>query len=324
MIRKELNDEGLKLLMSELKQDTIRYPSTRLIDVAKALSGDVRVRILEALGEKSMSVSQLAEALGVAQPTISVNVQILENVELITSTLGASREKICSVTCRSIQLDLPVKLGEGLLRTEELRMPIGMYAHCSVQPTCGIVTRDCVQLGSVDDPRAFYLPERVEASLIWFAGAGYVEYYFANPMPPGVAIDELWFSAELCSEAAGFQSDWPSDISLRINDQLVGTWTSPGDLGDRKGKLTPDKWKSGTEYGKLTEWRVTASGSQVNGEASAQGTTLASLGLQYNKPIRVRLEVSEDAVNCRGLNLFGADFGDHRQDLLLSFIRYAE
>ncbi|WP_308636422.1 ArsR/SmtB family transcription factor [Paenibacillus silvisoli] len=309
--------------MSEPIQDLNRYPSTRLIEVAKALSGDVRLRILEALGEKPMSVSQLAEALGVAQPTVSVNVQILENVELITSTLGANREKLCSVTCRSIQLDLPVKLGEGLLRTEELRMPIGMYAHCAVEPTCGIVTRDCVQLGSVDDPRAFYLPERVEASLLWFSGAGYVEYYFANPMPPGVTIDELRFSAELCSEAAGFKMDWPSDISLYINDHLVGIWTSPGDLGDRKGKLTPDKWKSGTEYGMLTEWRISRAGSRVNG-ASSSDVTVDTLGLQYNKPIRVRLEVREDAVNCRGLNLFGADFGDHRQDLLLSFIRYAE
>ncbi|SFJ78944.1 Predicted transcriptional regulator [Paenibacillus sp. UNC496MF] len=307
----------------ESRQDLLRFPSSRIVDVAKALSGDVRVRILEALGEKPMSISQLAEALGVAQPTISINVQILESVELVSSALGANREKICSATCRSIQLDLPVKLGEGLHRTEELHMPIGMFSHCSVQPTCGIVTKECVHVGSVDDPRSFYMPERFEASLLWFSGAGYVEYYFANPMPPGVTIDELGFSAELCAEASSFQMDWPSDISLYINDILVGTYTSPGDLGDRKGKLTPDKWRSGTEYGQLTEWRVTGEGSRVNGAASSPATVDA-LGLQYNKPIRVRLEVVEDAVNCRGLNLFGSDFGDHRQDLVLSFIRYAE
>jgi len=303
----------------------LRFSSSRVVDVAKALSGDVRVRILEALGEKPMSVSQLAEALGVAQPTVSINVQILEGVELVSSSLGANREKICSVTARSIQLDLPVKLGEGLHRTEELHMPIGMYAYCSVQPTCGLVTRDGVQLGSVDDPRSFYLPERSDASLLWFSGAGYVEYYFANPMPPGVSIDELRFSAEICSEAPSFRMDWPSDISLFLNDEPVGTWTSPGDLGDRKGKLTTDKWRSGSEYGHLVEWRVTREGSRIGGVPSpASATTLDSLGLQYNKPIRVRLEVREDAANRRGMNLFGSDFGDHRQDLLLSFIRYSE
>ncbi|WP_219834058.1 transcriptional regulator [Paenibacillus sp. R14(2021)] len=309
--------------MSESIQDTLRYPSARIVDVAKALSGDVRVRILEALGEKPMSVSQLAEAIGVAQPTISINVQILEAVELVSSTLGANREKICSVTCRSIHLDLPVKLGEGLHRTEELHMPIGMFAHCSVQPTCGLVNRDCIHVGSLDDPRSFYMPERADASLLWFSGAGYVEYYFANPMPPGVTIDELCFSAELCAEAPSFQMEWPSDISLFINDVPVGTWTSPGDLGDRKGKLTPDKWRSGTEYGQLTQWRITKEGSLVNGVPSA-AAALDALNLQYNKPIRIRLEVSEDSENCRGLNLFGADFGDHRQDLILSFIRYSE
>ncbi|QHW32857.1 helix-turn-helix domain-containing protein [Paenibacillus rhizovicinus] len=306
--------------MNEPVQDILRFPSTRIVDVAKALSGDVRVRILEALGEKPMSVSQLAEALGVAQPTISINVQILEAADLVSSTLGANREKICSATCRSIQLDLPVKLGEGLRRTEELHMPIGMYSHCSVQPTCGIMTRDCSNVGSVDDPRSFYMPERVDAALLWFSGAGYVEYYFSNPMPPGVTIDELAFSAELCAEAPSFQMDWPSDISLYINDTFVGTYTSPGDLGDRKGKLTPDKWRSGTEYGMLTEWRITKEASLVNG-APAANANIDSLGLQYNKPIRVRLEVGEDAANCRGMNLFGSSFGDHRQDLVLAFIR---
>jgi predicted transcriptional regulator len=305
-----------------MKPELVRYPSSRLVDVAKALSGDLRVRILEALGEKPMSVSQLAETLGAAQPTITVNVQILEGVGLVASTLGANREKICSVSCRSIQLELPVKLGEGMRRIEELRMPIGMYSHCSVQPTCGIVTREAVQVGSLDDPRSFYMPERFDAALLWFSGAGYVEYYFANPMPPGVAIDELAFSAEICSEAPSFQLDWPSDISLYINDVLIGTYTSPGDLGDRKGKLTPDKWRSGTEYGKLTEWRITKDGSFVGGKA-ATAATLETLDLQYNKPIRVRIEVREDAANCRGMNLFGADFGDHPQDLLLSFTRYA-
>ncbi|MDF2720209.1 MAG: ArsR family transcriptional regulator, partial [Paenibacillus sp.] len=51
--------------MSDFKQELIRYPASRITEVAKALSGDLRVRILEALGDKPMSVGQLAEALGV-------------------------------------------------------------------------------------------------------------------------------------------------------------------------------------------------------------------------------------------------------------------
>ncbi|MGG1878567.1 helix-turn-helix domain-containing protein [Paenibacillus cisolokensis] len=309
--------------MSEWKQETYRYPASRIVEVAKALSSDVRVRILEALGEKSMSVGQLAEVLGVAQPTVSINVQMLEQADLVVSSQGANREKICAVTCRSIFLELPTRPGEGLQRIEEIHMPIGMFSHCSIEPTCGMAARDGSLIGSPDDPRAFYMPERTEAALLWFSGAGYVEYYFANPMPPGAALDELRLRAELCSEAPSFNSNWPSDISLIINDLPVGTWTSPADFGDRKGKLTPERWRSGSEYGLLTEWRITGSGSQVNGQ-DASPTTIGDLELSFNRPIRVRFEVSRDAAHPNGMNLFGSGFGDHPQDIVLSFVRNHE
>ncbi|MGG3280991.1 ArsR/SmtB family transcription factor [Paenibacillus solani] len=304
-------------------QDIIRYPASRILDVAKALSGDLRVRILEALGDKSMSVSQLAEALGVAQPTISINVQTLEQAGLVTSVQGANREKICSVTCRSIQLELPTKPGDGLHAIETIHMPIGMYSHCSISPSCGMAAKDGSVIGSQDDPRVFFMPERIDASLLWFAGAGYIEYYFANPLPPGVSLDEIRIRAELCSEAPACHMEWASDITLTVNDHHAGTWTCPSDYGDRKGKLTPERWKSGTEYGMLTEWRITNAGSLVNGQPAAD-TSIDMLQLSFNQPIAVRFEVKEDAVNKHGLNLFGSQFGDHPQDIVLEFIRRPE
>ena len=306
--------------MSDVKEQIQRYPASRLIDVAKALSGDLRLRILEALGEKSMSISQLAAKLGVAQPTITINIQLLEQADLVTSALGVNREKICSVTCRTILLELPTKPGEGLHKLEEIHMPIGMYSGSSVGPPCGMVNREGAAIGCIDDPRVFYMPERTEAALLWFGGSGYVEYYFANPVPPGVVFDELRFCAELCSEAPGFQQNWPSDIVLFINDLRIGQLSSPSDFGDRKGKLTSSKWSGGTEYGLQTTWRVTSEGGYVNEERQTD-TTLADLNLQYNKPIRIRIEVPEDAVNCNGLNLFGASFGDYPHDLILSFFQ---
>ncbi|WP_028548574.1 ArsR/SmtB family transcription factor [Paenibacillus sp. UNC451MF] len=306
--------------MSEFKQEMNRYPASRITEVAKALSGDLRVRILEALGDRSMSVSQLAEALGVAQPTMTINIQMLELADLIVSSPGANREKICSVTCKSILLELPVKPGDGLHHMEEIHMPIGMYSHCSIKPTCGMAGKDGALIGSIDDPRVFYMPERTDASLVWFSGSGSIEYYFANPMPPGVPLDELKLKAEVCSEAPSFNMKWPSDISVYINDLLVGIWKSPSDFGDRKGKLTPDRWFHGTEYGALTEWKVTKEGSCVNGVRTSE-TTLDDLLLHYREPIRIRFEVSKDAEHQGGLNLFGSGFGDHPQDIVLSFIR---
>lgn len=42
----------------------------------------------------------------------------------------------------------------------------------------------------------------------------------------------------------------------------------------------------------LTEWRVTKQGSQVDGHASST-TTIDSLDLAFNRPIRVRFEVKK-------------------------------
>ncbi|MBW7458909.1 transcriptional regulator, partial [Paenibacillus sepulcri] len=275
------------------------------------------------LGERPMSISQLAGTLGVAQPTITINIQMLEHAQLVSSTLGANREKICTVTCSSILLELPSKRGEGLHKLEEIHMPIGMYSQCSIEPYCGMVNKEGVYIGCVDDPRAFYMPERVEASLLWFGGSGYVEYYFANPVPPGVSFSELRFQAELCAEAPGFDMNWPSDISLFINDCPVGMITIEADYGDRMGKLTSAKWNGGTQYGKLIQWRVSEEGSYIH-EDRKSGTTLRDLNLTFNKPIRVRIEVSGDAINRNGLNLFGASFGDYPQDLILSFVQIHE
>ncbi|UJF36531.1 hypothetical protein [Paenibacillus hexagrammi] len=93
--------------------------------------------------------------------------------------------------------------------------------------------------------------------------------------------------------------------------------------GTVKGKLTPERWRSGTEYGQLTEWRVCKEGSLVNGTLSAE-TNIDLLGLAFQEPIRVRFEVQEEALNVRGLNLFGSGFGDHAQDIVMSFVRYAD
>lgn len=141
--------------MNEPKQELIRYPASRLLDVAKALSSDIRLRILEALGERPMSVSQLAEALGAAQPTISINVQALEQAELVSCRQGSGREKICTASCRSVLLELPLRSGDALRRVEEIRMPIGLYSRCDIQAPCGMASREGAGLGSPDDPRVF-------------------------------------------------------------------------------------------------------------------------------------------------------------------------
>jgi predicted transcriptional regulator len=307
--------------MAEENSPTIkRIPAHQIQEVAKALSGDLRLRILEALGERPKSISQLVEELGVAQPTVSINVQNLEQAGLLSSsTSGSGREKICSRVLDALLFELPLRPGEGLQQIEEISMPVGLYTDCVIQPPCGLQGMEGA-IGCPDDPRAFYMPERTKANLLWFSEAGYVEYIFANPLPGGVPLHKLMLSAELCSEAEGYKQDWPSDITVSINGKSIGTWTCDGDFGDRKGKLSQNLQFGCSQYGLLTEWSITDEESYVNGVRSSD-TILADLDLHYNRPIKVRLEVRANAENCRGMNLFGAGYGDYPQDLKLRFVR---
>jgi predicted transcriptional regulator len=194
-------------------------------------------------------------------------------------------------------------------------MPIGSYRSVEASPTCGLVSESKI-IGMLDDPRSFFEPEHVHAQLLWF-GAGHVEYAFPNNVPYGAVTTELSLSMELCSEAPNYNPDWPSDITLWINEVEVGTWTSPGDFGGKPALLTPSWWQvEGTTYGMLKQWSVNERGSMIDG-VSLGATTIADLKLGQANHIRVRIGVKEDARNKGGLNLFGRKFGNYPQDIVM-------
>jgi len=53
--------------------------------VMKALSDPSRVKIVKALGKKDLCVCELTALLGLAQPTVSKHLRILEDAGLVTS-----------------------------------------------------------------------------------------------------------------------------------------------------------------------------------------------------------------------------------------------
>lgn len=111
------------------------------------------------------------------------------------------------------------------------------YVSCKVIPTCGLANEHGV-IGLYDDAASFYKPGRIDAQLIWFHH-GHVEYHFPNRLPPGSLLDSLQLSMKICSEAPFHHADWPSDVTLWLNDVEVGTWTSPSDFGGQGDVLTP-------------------------------------------------------------------------------------
>ncbi len=285
------------------------------LEMLKALGNETRIAILRYLGDRVVAVNQIAQDLGLPASTATMHIVVLEKAGLLhTEMRPATRglQKVCARTYDELVIDLP--RGDHHTRSAlELTVPIGGYSDFQVEPTCGLATAEGL-IGYLDDPNSFYEPEHLRAQLLWFR-TGYVEYRVPNRVPQGAAILSLQLTAEVCSEAPLNDPDWPSDISVWINGVHLGEWTCPADFGGTRGRLTPSWWEEkDSQFGVLKRWRVTESGTAVDGMAlSAVG--IAALGLVRSAPIVIRIGVRPDAANVGGLNLFGREFGNYPQDI---------
>jgi len=289
-------------------------------DVIRGLASEIRVLILKHLrGGEGKNVNQIADELGLPQSTVSSNLQILEDAGLITTESRKARkgsQKVCRTAFTEILVgfrdDLPAA-GDGSI---EVSMPLGLYTKCEVTGPCGLCSVDGV-IGLLDVPDTFLEPERMRAGLLWFT-RGYVEYQFPNNTKLNRTKPKaLEFSMELSSEVPGTAADWPSDIFLQVNGIDIGTWTSPGDFGDKRGVYTPDWWKlAGSQYGKLKNWRINGNGSFIDG-VQISDVTLDDLLIDQHRSIRLRIGVKEDAEHPGGINIFGRGFGNYDQNIVL-------
>jgi len=294
------------------------------LPVLKALANETRLLILSLLTHNVMNVSELAQALNLPHSTVNFNLnQLLAagliSVEYEPGTRGS--QKLCSKRYDEITFKLHGPVVEAAPDQVTVSMPIGNYTHIDVRPTCGLAS-DTKIIGMLDDPRSFFEPDHVYAQILWFGRTGCVEYVFPNNLPYGSQPTHLDLSMEICSEAPQYDPDWPSDITLWINNTEVGTFTSPGDFGGTRGALTPAWWlEDQTMYGLLKHWIVTEEGAFIDGERLS-GVTVNDLNLQGSNHIKVRLGVKEAARNQGGLNLFGRRFGNYEQDLVMR-LQYA-
>jgi predicted transcriptional regulator len=292
----------------------------KLVQVSHALSTRARVDMLRLLSTRNMNVVEIAETLKLPVSTVANNVKVLEAAKLInTELLPASRGamKVCSRNYDDIHIAFNVEktIPRGALLIYEMEMPIGHYSDCEVHPTCGMANVDGMIVRE-DEPASFYHPKHIGAQIIWLR-KGYLEYLMPMEVPPEARIDALELSMELCSEAPNYDNNWPSDITLWINGVEIGTWTSPGDFGDRRGKMTPSWWPDWcTQYGLLKNWRIDRNGASLDMQKISD-ITISDLKLMQRPNIRLRLGVKSDAVHQGGMNLFGRQFGDYEQDIVV-------
>ncbi len=287
------------------------------LEIAKALSTQLRLDIFLQLLKRPMNVAEIAEMFELPVSTAAANIKRLEDAglilaELVPGTRGT--QKLCATVFSRIVIEMGGRPKPNV-NVLEIPMPIGQYVNCEVSPTCGLVSTTGI-IGELDDPGCFYEPERSEANLLWFR-SGFVEYRFPKRLRATDVLQSIELTMEVCSEAPLHNHNWPSDITVWINDREVGTWTSPGDFGGEKGYLTPDWWGlHQTQYGILKTWRVTDAGAFVDGRQVSE-VKLTDLNLDRSGFISVRIGVKPDSQHVGGMNLFGKHFGNYETDLVM-------
>lgn len=290
------------------------------LDVLKGLASPIRLGILKLLRASGrLNVNEISHRLALPQSTVATNVQMLEDAGLIaTETVKARKghQKICSARYDEIIVRFEAEKPQRDANLVEVAMPLGLFTSLEVSAPCGLCSTDGV-IGLLDVPDSFLDPNRVQAALVWF-GRGHVEYKFPNNAKLlNSQVESLEFSMELSSEVPGTNMNWPSDITLWVNDVPVGTWTSPGDYGDKRGVYTPAWWKlEGSQYGKLKTWRVGRQGTFIDGVRISDVTT-ADLDLAKHHSIRMGIGIDEKASHPGGVNIFGKGFGNYDQDIVM-------
>lgn len=291
------------------------------IEIAKALANDHRMEMLNQLTGGSKNVNDLSKLLEIPFSTTAANVRILEDSGLINTQVipGRGNQKVNTKRYDRIIIDLENR--EHVADALTFELDVGDYVNCDIEPTCGLLSKEGI-IQTLDDPRSFYEPERKHAQLIWFR-SGYIEYHFPNRIPHGTEVEELSFSIELCSEAPYHNDDWPSDITCWINNNDIGYWTSPSDFGGERGFLTPSWWEThNTQYGALKYWKINKEGSFIDG-VKISSTTIDDINIHEKPYISLRLGVKSNAENVGGINLFGSEFGNYEQGIIMK-INYSK
>ncbi|MEY8353933.1 helix-turn-helix domain-containing protein [Lachnospiraceae bacterium 54-53] len=302
--------------MAKIKEFTLENTG-EICEFGKAVSSPVRLEIIKLLYQDNFSISQIAEALAIPQSSAAFHLKLLEKAGLIRMEEQPGSHGTMKVCSRKLDYASLCFLQRSSHVNEVLKveMPIGAFVDCSIFPTCGICTPQGVA-GMEDKEYSFYLPERMEAGLLW-TSRGYVEYRFANQLPPGKEPVRLSFTMELCSEAPGYAEDWKSDITMWVNGAECATWCCPGDFGSRRGRLTPSFWPGGsTQYGHLVKWEIKKDGSYINGEP-VSGVGIHDVGISGKAFISMAVGNKKNAKYEGGFNLFGRTFGDYAQDIIM-------
>ncbi len=313
------------MVHGDSSHQTLHATDTEQISrVARALSVPKRVQILKLLGENNvMSVNEIAQALQLPISSASLHISVLEEVELLYCERMASIHgtmKMCSLIRDSVYFQLRDDRSP-IFKQFDQSLPIGAYSQAeSITAPCGLASQVGL-IGVYNQPNCFYLPQRLDAQILWFR-SGILCYRFAPLGLPQAEVEYLELSFEICTQVDVNAPVWESEIRVTINGCQLGNTICHCDSKGRRGTFNPSWWPDvATQHGELQKWRVTKNGTFLQGN-KISSVTLDDLALQTAERINILLHVPQSAHSV-GVNLFGTGFGDYNQALHLS-IGYRE
>ncbi|MBO0410820.1 helix-turn-helix domain-containing protein [Enterococcus hulanensis] len=282
------------------------------LPVYEALASSVRLKIIQLLSKNKLSVKELASELNLSSAIVTMHVKKLETAGLI-ATDRQGRSKVSSLKVDAININFPEKIYTAY-ETLETSIPIGQYTNYEITPPCGLATSEDF-IGVNDHPKYFMDPKRMDAQILWFT-QGFIEYQVPNLLEES-QLEMLEISLEIASEFPFSNNNWPSDITFYLNGKELGTWTSPGDFSDVRGKNNPSWYPDNlNQYGLLKTIRIMAHGTYMEGEPLSD-VRITDFPLSETQLWTLRVEVKEDAKNVGGCTIYGKNFGNHDQDINL-------
>lgn len=293
----------------------------QICKISRALSVPERIKILHLLLNQNMNLTSISQQLNLPVGSVARHIDTLVDAGLISVYYQPGLKghtKYCSQALLNVQISLDKYDPNELFEPETtVEMPVGMFSHCHITAPCGMLGKEG-PLGEFDDPRFFFNPERRNAECIWFQ-TGELSYNFPTTSLLHKKCTSLSFAFEVCSETTYFNNHWPSDITIFINKKEILTFTSPGDFGGRRGKLTPKYWPiSSTQFGLLKRITVNEEGVFFDNSFITKDITIDALNLYEGNAIQFTLAIKEDAVHKGGINLFGKNFGDYPQAIIMT------
>ena len=324
-IREKAGTASMKNNLISPKEFTINIDNDsdheRIVKLCYALSVRERVEIMKTLLESSQSLSDLSKKLNIPPSSMVRHLNALIEGGFVQQSFQPGPKghtKYYAPTVRAFTILLKKTQKDESVKYEYVvEMPIGMFSHCHIKAPCGMLGAEG-NIGLCDNPNHFFSPERMKAECIWF-DSGFISYNFPTDFSRKQTLSEITFSLEICSETIYYNNHWPSDITVCINNKEVTTFTSPGDFGGRRGKYTPLYWPlTNTQFGLLEKITVNNDGVFMNNIFVSDKVRFDDLHICDGSSIKLDIGVKDDAKHKGGINLFGKNFGDYPQAIIMT------